>query len=217
MWSLVYKDFYQQRKGLRFLLLWGIGLFAFTALSDAGLGMIPLFIFIAGTNFALRFSYHEEKNHGLSFLRSLPLKPNYIVGSKYVAALLMGILGIVFTVVCVGVMLLMGFVSLGLSNVQEILLLILVPLYALLIFNGMFFPLYFRQGYIRAQGTVRIFVLVFAVVVAGSLNKLENHSQILAFSGILGPNTWLWVTLAVVGLYLLSYVLSLRIFMKRDL
>ncbi|HHV07068.1 MAG TPA: hypothetical protein GXX69_02495, partial [Firmicutes bacterium] len=87
MWSLVYKDFYQQRKGLRFLLLWGIGLFAFTALSDTGLGMIPLFIFIAGTNFALRFSYHEEKNYGLSFLRSLPLKPNYIVGRLPSAAL----------------------------------------------------------------------------------------------------------------------------------
>ena len=99
MLSLIWKDFYINRSQLVFpaIVLCAIALLsAMGRSSEASLDYaVPLLFTYSGMMvpfFALNSAMLEEKNRTLAFLRSLPMRADAIVASKFVAPLLVGAL-----------------------------------------------------------------------------------------------------------------------------
>lgn len=99
MLSLVWKDFYINRSQLVFpaIVLCAIALLAAVGRSSQAAVdyAVPLLFTYSGMMvpfFALNSAMLEEKNRTLAFLRSLPMRADAIVASKFVSPLLVGAL-----------------------------------------------------------------------------------------------------------------------------
>jgi len=99
MLGLVWKDFYINRSQLVFpaIVLCAIALLAAVGRSSPTTVdyAVPLLFTYSGLMvpfFALNSAMLEEKNRTLAFLRSLPMRADAIVASKFVAPLLVGVL-----------------------------------------------------------------------------------------------------------------------------
>ncbi len=99
MLSLIWKDFYINRSQLVFpaIVLCAIALLAAMGRSSQASAeyAVPLLFTYSGLMvpfFALNSAMLEEKNRTLAFLRSLPMRADAIVASKFVSPLLVGAL-----------------------------------------------------------------------------------------------------------------------------
>lgn len=175
MLNIMFKDLYQARKTILLYLALGLVYILSTIRTEAGIAMSVGFIFLMIYGVVARNEYVEEKNRGYSLLRTLPLKPYKIVMSKYMAAIVLAVISVIYY----GLMaLLFG------SNVADIRFMISILLVGAgfaLIFTGILYIFIYKYGAARAINLSRIFFLGFwliPVVFSTILEKVPKPSFI---------------------------------------
>lgn len=158
MFNLVIKDIAIQKKTLLYALLYAIiAPIAFFSMAPSGFGLYVLppmataYLFIS---FAVNY---DEKNKSEIVLNSLPIKREDIVISKYISVFVFAILGIIYSII-------IGFIG-KFTGLQVFarsisLLDIVLVLTSACIFSSIFFPVYFKFGYVK----MNLFNVVLAML-----------------------------------------------------
>lgn len=181
MWSLIYKDLYQQRKNLAFfLLLAAITGYVFRSVADGG----PLIVFMLGLtiafNMTLRSAVEEFKNNGFVFLGSLPLKRPAIVYSKFTGSLVFTVLGYVLALA-------MNYIFDGMvftATARQMSLGALLGFCFVVFLQGIFWLLFFLLGYTAALNISRLLFLLPLVFVVLPKDSLGPGQALLSSAGL---------------------------------
>jgi len=157
---LIYKDFYQVRKPIRqLLIIWLIAAaFAIAANADFGQTLVYTYGFVFIYSIMARILYTEDKNRGLYFMRTLPLKPSLIVGGKFLSGLVLVAAMIALTT---AFMLTSAAIQHQPQYLADNMFIIAIIATAGLIYCGLYLFAFFNWGY--AKATQYIVAAIFAV------------------------------------------------------
>ena len=221
MFNLLIKDIAIQKKTLLYALIYAmIAPIAFFSMAPSGFGLYVLppmattYIFIS---FAVNY---DEKNKSEIVLNSLPIKREDIVISKYISVFAFAILGITYSII-------IGFIGkftgLQVFDRSISLLNIVLVLTSVCIFSSIFFPVYFKFGYIKMNFFNVILVMLILFLPSVSIAyATENPNNIFvqkfnyfmsSTSSFTQNSLALFIGLVI---FLLSLMISLRIYKNKE-
>lgn len=214
MLALVYKDLYQLRRNMLAYAGIGLGLAIFLGnfFEVGALGFFYLIFAVYGLT--LRSAYYDDKYSALVFLRTLPIKAEYIVVAKYATVALLQVMAWLF--------------SLGVTTLFRLTGAPLPPglwsfyvgaTVAITVILSVFLVMFFRWGYNQAISYIRfvflsIFLIPFFVSRFGQSKWLLNLVQGFKVIASLPAFPYLLAS-AILGIFLLSMLFSLRSFTGR--
>ncbi|MGH4117682.1 ABC-2 transporter permease [Clostridium sp.] len=221
MFNLIIKDIAIQKKTLLYTFLYAI--FAPLAFSSMNLNGFALYVLppMATTYIFISFAVkYDEKNKSEIILNSLPLKRDDIVIAKYMSIFVFATLGLAYSI-------LIGFIGkftgLSMFDSSISLLHIVLVLSSVCIFSSIFFPFYFRFGFIKMNffNVLLVMLIVFvpttAIEYAGS-NPNNIFVRNINFF-ITNTSSFTQNSLAlVIGLifFLISLMISIRIYNNKE-
>ncbi|MBU3146169.1 ABC-2 transporter permease [Clostridium sp. CF012] len=221
MFNLIIKDIAIQKKTLLYALLYAIfAPIAFSSMEPSGFVLYvlpPMAITYIFISFAASY---DEKNKSEIILNSLPLKRDDIVISKYLSIFVFAIIGIIYSI-------LIGFIgkATGLPMFTRSIsfLDIVSVLTAVCIFSSMFFPVYFKFGYIKMNFFNVILFMSFLFIPSAAIEyATENPNNIFVQKityFINNTSSFTHNSLAlIIGLifFLISLMISIRIYKNKE-
>ncbi len=209
MLGLIKKDLLVMKNNLKYFLLM-ILVFAFFSRESNIIYFIPIFISIM--IFITTFSY-DDYNKWNTYAITLPLSREKIVLAKYMTSLLL----------MVGTVLITFLLSFVIGTVNhsfdfdEVFPMIFGGLFALVLLQSFMYPLIYKFG--TEKGRIGLFVGVFAV--SGLVGYLVNRVKIdtTALNGFIqffNQYGILLLSIAMVILFVGSYFVSKRIYLKKE-
>ena len=222
MFKLVWKDFLILRK-----VLWYAPIYAFgMALAFSGTGNGALSVATVGVSYMLMIQAcaRDEKNKSEIMLNSLPLRRRDIVLAKYLSVFPYALLGISFYLFAQGVISVTGIpITLGNLSLEGI----IGVLVAIVGMISVYFPIYFKLGYLRSNIVTTILFLgsffsAFALIQYG-LKGIHNPVTQNVLNGVAN---WLqaqgdwqiasYLIALMLMIMLASFNLSLRFYARRE-
>ena len=211
MKGLILKDLYITKNNSKFFLLF-LALFGVVSVTqgDGGLSFLPFCIVMCSILVISSLSYDELAKWDRMAL-CMPITRRQIVTSKY-------LLHLIFTVLGVGLGLLIGICSLLIHNASEytsLFTLVAVSAAIALAYGALTLPLIFRFGPEKGRIIILLLALVPAALAGASagiggfegIHLSTEQVQMLAY---LSPA-------ATLVLYAISYLISIRIYEKKQL
>ena len=209
MLGFIKKDLLVMKNNLKYFLLM-ILVFAFFSRESNIIYFIPIFISIM--IFITTFSY-DDYNKWNTYAITLPLSREKIVLAKYMTSLLL----------MVGTVLITFLLSFVIGTVNhsfdfdEVFPMIFGGLFALVLLQSFMYPLIYKFG--TEKGRIGLFVGVFAV--SGLVGYLVNRVKIdtTALNGFIqffNQYVILLLSIAMVILFVGSYFVSKRIYLKKE-
>ena len=209
MLGLIKKDLLVMKNNLKYFLLM-ILVFAFFSRESNIIYFIPIFISIM--IFITTFSY-DDYNKWNTYAITLPLSREKIVLAKYLTSLLL----------MVGTVLITFLLSFVIDTINhsfdfdEVFPMIFGGLFALVLLQSFMYPLIYKFG--TEKGRIGLFVGVFAV--SGLVGYLVNRVKIdtTALTGFIqffNQYGILLLSIAMVILFVGSYFVSKRIYLKKE-
>lgn len=178
MLNLIVKDILIQKKTLLYTLIYAIlAPIVFSSMKPIGFGLYvlpPMAITYMFISFAVSY---DEKNKSEIILNSLPIERNDIVISKYISTFVFAILGIIYSI-------LVGFIgkTIGFSMFTRWISLmdIVLVLTSACILSSIFFPVYFKFGYIKMT-LFNVIILMLIMILPTTVFDYfaENPNNIL--------------------------------------
>lgn len=222
MLNIIYKDLYQARKTIFLYFLMGLIFIFSTIYNDMGIFMSVGFVFLMVYGVVARNEYTEDKNRGYSLLRTLPLKPYKIVISKYMTALILAAVSVLYYY-------LVSFVF-GNKTILSTSM-ITIPLIGAgfaLIFTGILYIFIYKYGASKAINLSRIFFFGFFFIPVIISTLLENvpmpsfielgELEILLDSFTTDFTLWSLLFLGIsLAIYLLTMLASINQFKKNKI
>ncbi|WP_291579921.1 ABC-2 transporter permease [Clostridium sp. UBA6640] len=216
MWNLLIKDFVVQKNSIKFILLYAlVGNLLFASSGGGAYIMIPMMISYV---YLLGGLSHDDKNNSEFLLNSLPVSRDSIVYAKYLSVIIFSAIAIVLTMGGIFIMSSIGVGKMtGNMGIEDI----VGFLFGIMIFMAISFPLYFKYGYAKLRYlNVVIFMLFLVVPMIIKLINDNNNSFILSIKEKLLSlsDTQIGIVIICMALliYLLSLVLSLNIYKKKE-
>jgi len=221
MFNLIVKDIAIQKKTLLYTFLYTIfAPFAFFLMgqSDFSLYVLsPVAITYMFTTFAASF---DEKNKSELVLNSLPLKRSDIVISKYISTLVYAFIGFVYSIF-------IGFIGkatrLPMFTRSISLLDIIFVLTIVFIFASLFFPVYFKFGFIKTKlfDTMLLMLIVLLPSLAIQYaNESPNNIFVQKFNYFINTtSSFTQNSLALITgsiFFLISLMISIHIYNNKE-
>jgi ABC-2 type transport system permease protein len=221
MLNLIIKEIAIQKKTLLYTFLYTIfSPFAFFAMGQSDFSLFvlsPLGVTYMFTTFATSY---DDKNKSEIVLNSLPLKRNDIVISKYISTLLYAFIGFVYSILIGSIGKATG---LPMFTRSISLLDIVFVLTTVCIFSSLFFPAYFKFGFIKTK----IFdtLLLMLIVVLPSLaiqyaNTNPNNVTVQEINYLItNTSSFTQSSLALITgliLFLISLMISIHIYNNKE-
>lgn len=218
MFSLIIKDVLIQKKQLIF----GIAYLAFVLVAFQGMGeaMLPMGLVAVTYMLSMTACAYEEKNKSDLLLNSLPIKRVNIVASKYLSVLIYAVMGILAYIAMITII---NLLNMPLKTYPLSLEILIGSLAAVCLMTGIWFPIYFKFGYMKMR--VANFVLFFLFFFGSSLMtqfiKSKQDSlwvkNIISFFDTKSDITIALLFLVIIALYMfLSFLLSVWFYNKRE-
>lgn len=221
MLNLIMKDIVIQKKTLLYTFLYTIFLsITFSSLKPIGMGLYVLCPVVTTYFFITSSVNYDEKNKSEIVLNSLPLNRDAIVISKYISIF-------VFAIICIIYSISIGFVEkiIRLPLVVRLfsLLDIILVLISVCIFGAIFFPVYFKFGYIKSKiFNTMLFMIIFFVPTMIINYAIESPNNILVqkFNYFI-TNTSSFAKnslVLIIGsiIFLISLMISIRIYNNKE-
>ena len=210
MIGLIKKDLFIVARSLRSLL---VVIMVFSILALNGKSEFSFFcIYMSIAIMMSTFSY-DEFNKSDAFIVALPNGKTNAVKAKYVATLIIEIIALIFSFI---LSVIGGIIGKNL-DILELIELSLYTLSGVLLTQAIFYPLIYKFGV--EKGRIGIFISIFSVAILGNvitngLNfKLQIPNNVLTMLDVAGVYIF---PMIVLGLLVLSYFLSKRIYSKKE-
>lgn len=213
MKGLVLKDLLFIKSNIKTLAIVIVAVFIFSfTVSDVNIiSMIPFMIVMICIS---SFSY-DEFNKWDSYAIGLPVTRSKIVQSKYIFTILVEIIAILIGILITYII--------GLFNssvaFNETVAYMIGVLFGISLFIAVMYPLMFKFG--SQKGRIYIFVVVAAVVFLGFalkyiLNILNINLGISNLIEVVNNNMIIFSLIGIVVLLVVSYLVSLRIYKRKE-
>lgn len=207
MKGLLIKDFYMMKKYCRAYLLIAVVFIAVSFFAEENLFMTFYPCLLCGM-IPVNLLAYDERSHWMEFSGTLPYTKAQIVSGKYLIGLMTQLALLVVTGVAQGIRMAMA----GSFALQDFAVLMLLMLCVSTIASSITMPFVFKLGV--EKGRVAYYVMVGVVcggiVVASSIFRGQMQSDIQANA----PLTV--VALVCIGIYALSWYLSVVFYQKRE-
>ena len=212
---IIYKDIYQARKSIILYMLLGVMFILFNRVNNTELGMVSAFIFVLVYGIVSRNEYNEDKNGGYMMLRTLPIKSYKIVVSKFITAIILAVIGALFSYVVISVY------SRSFIIDDATKLLILAGVSISLLFSGFLYILVYKVGATKAINISRFLffgifflppILISYIVKNVPIPKNFDMNSIDMIITNLSPIKILSVVLVI---YIGMMLISISIFEKK--
>ncbi|MGV8983185.1 ABC-2 transporter permease [Clostridium sp.] len=221
MFNLIVKDIAIQKKTLLYALLYAIiAPIAFFSMAPSGFGLYVLPPMATTYLFISFAANYDEKNKSEIILNSLPIKREDIVISKYMSVFVFAILGIIYsiTVGFIG-----RFTGLHVFASSISLLDIVLVFTSVCIFSSIFFPVYFKFGYIK-MNFFNVILAMLAIflpsITIGYATENPNNIFVQKINYFLNnTSSFTQNSLALlIGLifFLISLMISIRIYKNKE-
>lgn len=218
MLSLVLKDILIQKKNVLISILY-IVVFIF-AFQGAGNGSISAGIVAVTYMLISTASAYDDKNKCDVVLNSLPIARWEIVVSKYLSIFVYAAIGIIAYIIT-------AFIITGFNIPLKVYSLtfeaLIGGLFAIVLLNGIYLPVYFRFGYVKAKmvNFILFFVFFFGVMAGANFLKENQDTPIIkALVTFLMSGTDVQIALAIISLmiliFLISCLLSIKFYKNRE-
>lgn len=218
MFNLILKDFLVQKKTLPFLGLYII-VFMF-AFQSIGAGAFAAIAIAVTYQMVASASNYDEKANSDIIMNSMPLDRKSIVLSKYLSVVLYFVLAtlgyMVFSMILNLIHIPINIPTISPKN-------LVVAFIGVMVMNGIYYPVYFKMGYIKTRivSFILFFGAFFGVI---SLLDLMNDSQsnkiLNTITTFFNNGTDTQILLMLVGgtlvLLLISYVISVKFYSNRE-
>ncbi len=208
MKGLLLKDWYMTKKYCRYYLFVGIGFIFLSLISKGNIFFIFYPCLLCGM-IPVNLLGYDERSRWTEYVGALPCKKTQIVSAKYLIGLFAQIA--MLTVTCIAQGVRMGIV--GEFVLKEFLVLVMLLLIMATITSSLTLPFIFKLGV--EKGRAAYYVMI-GVVCAGSIiasNLLSNGIQTeIKLNGILPI-----ICLVGIGIYALSWYLSIVFYKKREI
>lgn len=212
MKGLILKDFLNLRKYSRTVLL-VIGFYLlFSLMMDSISFLTGMIVLLMTMTAVTSFSYDDMAKWNVYAL-TLPVSRRDMVLSKYILALLLALGGSLISLLF-GV----GFAFYRHQQLDEQFIIIAVVFGVALVFISILFPLIYRYGVEKS----RMFMMIIfaaptaAFVILSNTGFVMSAGEITRWEQIIHSLLWL-VPVAVAALFWISYLISYRIYMKKDI
>ena len=170
--------------------------------------MIPLFISYI---FILRSFYLDELNKCDYFFNSLPIEKEDIVYSKYLLAMIVIMISLIFTFLYSKIMNYMwGFNNFNIDSILSILNIILLLI-------SILFPIIFKYGYRKSYVLINLIIAVVIIVSMFSFMGGSTESNTTETVSNLRDNSLIIKTGISMILYLISMNISNKIYIKKEI
>ena len=170
--------------------------------------MIPLFISYI---FILRSLYLDELNKCEYFFNSLPIEKEDIVYSKYLLAMIVIMISLIFTFLYSKIMNYMwGFNNFNIDSILSILNIILLLI-------SILFPIIFKYGYRKSYVLINLIIAVVIIVSMFSFMGGSTESNTTETVSNLRDNSLIIKTGISMILYLISMNISNKIYTKKEI
>ena len=170
--------------------------------------MIPLFISYI---FILRSFYLDELNKCDYFFNSLPIEKEDIVYSKYLLAMIVIMISLIFTFLYSKIMNYMwGFNNFNIDSILSILNIILLLI-------SILFPIIFKYGYRKSYVLINLIIAVVIIVSMFSFMGGSTESNTTETISNLRDNSLIIKTGISMILYLISMNISNKIYTKKEI
>jgi ABC-2 type transport system permease protein len=218
MFNLILKDILIQKRNF----LFGVVYILLMILSFQQVGN-PMFAMSV-----IAFSYimiqsacaYDDKNKSDVLLNSLPLKRDTIVIARYISTFVFAAISIVYYILLSGIIRVLELpfkvYAVSLEGITGV-------LFALVLINGIYFPIFFKVGYIKTK--IVNFALFFGVFFGGNiivqeLIKNKDKAFIQAILHFFSEQTDIQIAVelfvVMILLFIISYLFSLHYYRKRE-
>lgn len=218
MFNLVLKDLLVLKKNFLFGIVYI--LIMIVAFQQIGGSMLAASIVVFSYMMVQLACAYDEKNKADILLNSLPLNRSTIVTAKYISIFIFTAITIVYYILLTAIV---KILELPLNVYPVSLEGIIGILFALVLISGIYFPIFFKVGYIKSK--IANFVLFFVVFTGGGILVPEliedkNQAFIQGILQFLRKQSKLQVIveifLVMILLLVISYALSLKFYRKRE-
>lgn len=156
MYRLIWKDFMIIRRTLWFIPLYAFGMAI--AFSNSSAGALSASTIGIAYMLLIQANARDEKNKSEIMLNSLPLSRQDVVLAKYLSVFPYVIMGIIFYLLTQGVVSITGIpIPLGRISLEEVIG-VLVGVMGMI---SIYFPIYFKLGYLRSNMIATLLFLGF--------------------------------------------------------
>ncbi|SNT03401.1 ABC-2 family transporter protein [Anaerovirgula multivorans] len=163
--------------------------------------------FVSTSSFA-----YDELSQSEFIIQSLPVTRKEIVFAKYVGIIINNLIGIFYTTLV--------FLSLSLLGLREKDFLqmdiIISTVFIVIFMTSICFPLYFKIGYRKAKIVNILVFMSFFMVMNALIDDLDKTKSMLLLLFEI-PYLHIIIPLAILTMAMLSMVLSLKLYTKKDL
>ena len=208
MKGLLLKDWYMMKKYCRYYLFVSIGFIILSMMSSGNMFFVFYPCLLCGM-IPVNLLGYDERSRWTEYVGALPYTKSQIVSVKYLIGLLIQIAMLI--VICIAQGVKMGIE--GTFVLKELLLLVMLLLIMASVASSLTLPFVFKYGVEKGRGA---YYVMIGVVCAGSIiattvfkEGLQNEIQLNAGLPI--------ACLAGIGIYVLSWYLSVVFYKKREL
>ncbi|MGE4282479.1 MAG: ABC-2 transporter permease [Clostridia bacterium] len=218
MFNLILKDILIQKKQIVFAMLYIIFLvFAFQSMGPA---MFPAGVVAMTYMLIITSCAYEDKNNSYMILNSLPIKRSQIVLARYISAVIFLTIAILAYAVISQVISISG---IPLKTYPITLEYFLGALFSFSLMNAIYFPIFFKVGYMKARfvNFTLFFIFFFGINILVSFivhNRDEAWVKALEsfFAGKSDQAVAALLMSAIAALLLISYGLSVKFYNDRE-
>ena len=207
MKGLLLKDFYMMKKYCRAYLLIAVVFIAVSFFAEENLFMTFYPCLLCGM-IPVNLLAYDERSHWMEYSGTLPYTRAQIVSGKYLIGLVTQVALLVVTGIAQGIRMAMA----GSFAVQDFCVLMLLMLCVSTVSSSITLPFVFKLGV--EKGRVAYYVMIGVVcggiVVASSIFRGQMQSEIQANAPLA------LVALVCIGVYALSWYLSIVFYQKRE-
>lgn len=209
MMSFIKKDFYIIKANIKsFLVVFLI--YGFMCVAGEEFDMTFLLPFLSAMIFISTFSY-DEFNNWNAYAVTLPDGRRNVVRGKYVASLLFTLFTSILALI----------LSSGIHIYKEtflledILLSLVVPVTSMIVVLSIMYPIIFKFGI--EKGRMLVFAFIFGgVFLIGGMSKIISPDIMKSITTFLDNYYYFVLPLFMVGSIAISYLVSIKIYLKKE-
>lgn len=208
MKGLLLKDFYMAMKYCRTYLLIAPAFIAISFLSEGNLFFIFYPCFLCGM-IPVNLLGYDERSRWLQYSGTLPYTKAQIVSSKY----LIGLIAQVTMFLIVGIVQVIRMNMNGIFRFEDFMVLMLMVFIMAMIFSSIGLPFIFKNGV--EKGRLATYVMIVLLCIGSSIASALSGSDL---QNTIQLNTFLLIfSIAGIGIYALSWYLSIVFYKKREI
>jgi len=211
MLGLVKKDLFLLKSNLVYFLVIAL-IYSFMIIEGAfDVSFVMILPFIAVVMFLSTFSY-DNYNKWDAYAITLPVGRKEIVMAKYIATI---VIIIISSIIGLFISYFISLLSNHVYDVKYVLEEFLGTIFGIIVVISMMFPLIFKFGIEKAR--ILLFVCVFGVIIA--LELVANYidfDNLFGIVNILEKGWFIVIPLISCLFVLISYLISLRIYLKKE-